>query len=293
MPTLRRAIPWLLGPALALIGLGVSASFSRGAGPKRPRRPKLFVLSIGVNVCRGQVKLNFAAADARAVARVFRTKSRPLFARVGTRVLTNRQANRRGVLRGLRWLRRQTTARDVAVIFYSGHGGNERPVGFYLLPSGFHPGRWTRTMVSGRDLRRAVRRIPGRVVLLLDCCYSGAILKGLRPRKGLRVICAARPRQRAKESKKSRHGYLTRALVEGLSGKADANRDGVVHVSELQRYTRKRVRQLSRNRQHPVTFQARKARSFPLAKSREKIPPRKMRRARRRNTKRRFPRAGG
>ena len=61
-------------------------------------------------------------------------------------------------------------------------------------------------------------------------------------------------------------GFFTRALIEGLSGRADANRDGVVHLHELDAYAARRVRDLSEGRQHPVTARPAAVRSFPLTR---------------------------
>ena len=50
-----------------------------------------------------------------------------------------------------------------------------------------------------------------------------------------------------------RHGFFTLGLVEGLGGRADYNGDRVVHFAELDRFTARRVRELSGRVQNPVT----------------------------------------
>jgi uncharacterized caspase-like protein len=307
---------------LLLVVLPVPA-FAEGKRPGSPSRQgpgSLYVLSIGINTYPGDGKLEYAVKDAKDIEQAFQEKSQSLFRRVETKLLTNREANRAGILDGLRWLKTETKPEDAAVIFYSGHGGNDQPVGFYLVPAGFSDRRWRKTMVSGQELREAVKEVPGRVVLLLDCCNAGGILAtpprttsegprqtrsrtdwqsllrtGEWPRQarsaseragqgggnhqtpglvrelngyghGVMVLCAARPRETAQEVTRLHHGFLTRAVLEGLRGKADANNDGTITAGELDEYVVRRVRQLSKDEQHAVAGETRSIHSLPLAK---------------------------
>ena len=47
------------------------------------------------------------------------------------------------------------------------------------------------------------------------------------------VICSATGNEFVQESLEHKHGLFTQALLEGLSGKADANKDGAVYLHEL------------------------------------------------------------
>jgi hypothetical protein len=79
-------------------------------------------------------------------------------------------------------------------------------------------------------------------------------------------MCAAMGHEESREDATAQHGYFTLALIEGLSGKADYSGDGMVGLSELQLYVERRVAQLSRDSQHPVTARPSSVRSFTLAK---------------------------
>jgi len=99
-----------------------------------------------------------------------------------------------------------------------------------------------------------------RVVVLLDCCYSGAFLKGFRERgddsisvsqlegRGRAVITASRATEYAFEadeltSENAQPSVFTGAIVEGLtSGAADRDGDGLVTVEELYDYVYDHVR---------------------------------------------------
>jgi WD40 repeat protein/uncharacterized caspase-like protein len=70
------------------------------------------------------------------------------------------------------------------------------------------------------------------------------------------------------ESSALKHGYFTEALTEGLSGKADFNNDGRVYVSELDAYLVNQVKDLSKDRQHPMTSIPPGIQPFVLSRSR-------------------------
>ena len=63
-----------------------------------------------------------------------------------------------------------------------------------------------------------------------------------------------------------KHGYFTQALTEGLSGRADYNKDGLVYLTELDAYLVNRVKELSNDHQHPVTARPTSVKPFPLSR---------------------------
>src|SRR5262245_19347973 len=99
-----------------------------------------------------------------------------------------------------------------------------------------------------------------RIVLLLDCCYSGAFIKGFQARgdesvsvgqlegRGRAVITASRSTEYAFEADEltaanAQPSVFTGAVVEGLAtGAADRNGDGVVTVDELYDFVYDHVR---------------------------------------------------
>jgi hypothetical protein len=104
--------------------------------------------------------------------------------------------------------------------------------------------------------------LPGRVVLLLDACHSGAIGKVINDMArdladedcGVVVLCAALGNEKAGEA--DGHGYFCKALLEVLKGehKAPKNpRDGCVYLHHVEEYVIDRVQELSQDEQHPTT----------------------------------------
>lgn len=102
-----------------------------------------------------------------------------------------------------------------------------------------------------------------RVVLILDCCYSGAFARGVLPRSGVQVevgdelgagsgrvvLTASSATEYAFDGGSLAWSYgqpsaFTGALVEGLeTGAADLNEDGEITIDELYEYVRRRIRE--------------------------------------------------
>jgi hypothetical protein len=68
------------------------------------------------------------------------------------------------------------------------------------------------------------------------------------------------------ESATLKHGYFSQALIDGLSGQVDYNKDGVVYLTELDAYVVNRVKELSKDSQHPVTAKPPNVRPFALSR---------------------------
>jgi uncharacterized caspase-like protein len=78
-------------------------------------------------------------------------------------------------------------------------------------------------------------------------------------------MCAAMGREESRENAQFGHGLFTLALIEGLSGKADLHKEGVVRLNGLDSYVDYRVTELSKDGQHPVTAKPATIRSFALS----------------------------
>lgn len=251
----------------------------------RDTRPNLYVLAIGINAYPGDLQLDCAVNDATGVSKTLQTRSEPLF-HVKCKILPDREATRDGILQGLGWLKGQMKPHDVALLFYAGHGYNDEAGRFYMLSIDMDVDNLDKTTVTGEELKKHLAELPGRVVLMLDACHSGAkgntsligsgkssstitddLVRDLVDDDcGVIVMCAAMGREESRESAELKHGYFTLALMEGLSGKADYDKDGVILLTELDLYVDNRVRELSKDEQHPVTAKPTTIRSFALAK---------------------------
>ena len=239
---MRRVSIAIVGGLAAAAGWGIAARTDRDRGPT-PSRGDLRVLAIGVDRYRDVHPLSYPARDAGAVARSFSTRASTEFRRVETRLLTDDQADRRGILDGLEWLRRSSRPEDVSVLYYGGHAGNDPPIGFYLAPGLYRDRDWRRTRITGAELRRRVAEIPGRVVVLLDTCYAGALIDEAPDLGDGRVgyLVATRAGESNRGVSRARHCDFTQALLEALEGQGDGDGDGIITLDELGRHVAGRV----------------------------------------------------
>ncbi len=233
-----------------------------------PTVHRLFALVAGIaDYAKTEYKLRFADADARDVATFLRGQKGKSFAAVEVRDLVNEQATLGALLDGLQWLDDSVKPDDTAVVFFAGHGVNDRE--YYFLPYNADLARPVVTMLSQSQLQGILSSLRGRVLLFLDTCRAGAVFGGSDDERrrlvdvtsllnsliynqgGLVVFSAAQGRELSQESEEWGHGAFTKALLEALQGKA-ANRNGEITVSELDSYLTDRVRELTNGAQTPI-----------------------------------------
>jgi hypothetical protein len=251
--------------------LGLNGSFAFAADNKdRPQKPRtVHVFTVGVARSRGdnqQAVLLGADRNAERVATFFKTQEGRLADEVRTTTLVNEEATAANILNGLDCLEDAMEPGDLAIVHISAHGG---PFGasdwFFAAYDWTWDGRIAGT-VTGKQLRQRLEKLPGKVILILDSCHSGAIGTGTANRletgeAGLVVFVAAQSDQygyyRSWVAQRTAtlpvgvqtsgtvvtdaYGLFTTALLEALSGRADANGDGVVTLSEVAAYVSARV----------------------------------------------------
>jgi uncharacterized caspase-like protein len=256
--------------------------------------PNLYVLAIGVSRYQTEaLNLNYAHRDAEELAATVQRYAPGLYQKVLVNVVTNEQATQRGIRKGLSWFREQMTQHDVGIVFYSGHGDKDRDGTFYMLPSDVEPTDLLTTGLPDSILKNLLQGVPGKKIMLLDCCHAGTAgadrkdpTKGdqaiaddlvrdlVSTEYGVIMMCSSTGRELSAESHRHRHGYFTVALQEGLSGQKDPestlsapdqNGDGAIDWKELDVYVSNRVKELTGGKQHPVTAHP-TIRPFPLTK---------------------------
>jgi uncharacterized caspase-like protein len=258
MSLLRR----ISGIAL-LVMLGVASAVTAQT-QKRP--PNLTVLTIGVSQHKAPGNdLKHAAKDARDLAAALKAHEGKLFGSVQTRTLTDAQATRQNIEEALDWLAKQAKGDDYVMVFISGHGNIDALGHYYFVPHDFEPGR-ERTAVRWTLFHDTLSRLPGKRFLILDTCRAGGAgglgapaapidsLKGLAE-QGLITYASCMAGEFSFEARGEgpiQNGYFTCGLIEALSGKADANSDGVVTLAEVDAYVANRVKVLSRGLQNPT-----------------------------------------
>ncbi len=134
---------------------------------------------------------------------------------------------------------------DLLLLYFSCHGVLDPRGQLYFVAANTKKERLDSTGISARRVKEQMDQSRSqRIVLLLDCCYSGAFARGLTRRsagpeeileqlggRGRVVITASDKMEYAYES------MFTNAVVRGLeTGAADLDGDGQVSVYELYRY---------------------------------------------------------
>jgi WD40 repeat protein len=263
-------------------GLSPFVEVVRTGGGGKAQLPNLHVLAAGISAYPGDLKLNYAASDSDMITRSLREGGEKVFQKIEVKLIKDKEATRAMILKELKSLTTVMTPQDVAVIFFSGHGAQDKDGNFYLVPVDIDQKDLKKSGVSGEQLKAVLAEMPGRVILILDACHSGAAADGgFAPGKaltdelvrelvtddyGVIVMSSSLGREFSLESPAVKAGYFTLALVEGLSGKADYNRDSFIYLNELELYAAKRVVELSEDKQHPITTKPPSIRAFPLAK---------------------------
>jgi uncharacterized caspase-like protein len=119
------------------------------------------------------------------------------------------------------------------------------------------------------------------VLAFLDTCHSGNVLGTGKKRalgdinrlvneltsaeNGVVVFASSTGQETSQESPDWNNGAFTKALVEGLSGRGDFNRDGVISLNELNLWVADRVKELSGGEQHANMIRPDSIRDFPFS----------------------------
>jgi len=82
---------------------------------------------------------------------------------------------------------------------------------------------------------------------------------------GAVVFASSTGRQESLESDEWKNGAFTKAIVEGLNGKADLLQNGKITVNELETYLAERVKELTEGQQTPTVAKPQTVPDFPIA----------------------------
>jgi WD40 repeat protein len=235
------------------------------------RKPRLSAVLVGISDYQNEtLRLKFAAKDASDLAVALRRQAGEggLYREVNVDVMPEAHATRRSILQRLVELQRSTAQGDLAILFLAGHGLAE-DIEYYFLTVDADPDMPSVDGLSGSDLRRHLRLIPGRTLVFLDTCYAGAIVEGrttrdlpldigkflnelASPETGVVVYSATTGRQRAEELAMLKNGVFTAALLETLDGRAGQPAHEPIRLNILGTLLAERVRTLSNGKQTPV-----------------------------------------
>jgi WD40 repeat protein len=212
--------------------------------------PTLHILTVGINKYRdSRLNLDYGVSDATAILQSLQA-SQGVFGKVIAKKLTDQAATRAAIIKALTDYQ-NAPANDVLVVYLAGHGeivGDD----WYFLPHDFvfTPEGIKTTGISATTWRDALSRVgPQRVLILIDSCKSGGsidtlataidrkLLRSLGRDAGVAILAGARRDQSAEEFPQLHHGAFTYVLLQGVSGKADAQQNGKITTNELLTYS--------------------------------------------------------
>jgi WD40 repeat protein len=250
-------------------------------------RGTLYILAIGVSKYPGlgdrcspnpSCDLAFTSKDAAGFADIVELRLGALYEKVVRRVLVNggksEDAPTAANITDALGLLANAQVNDTVAVFLAGHGMNEGP-DYRFVPTDavladgvLRPS----SVVPWYAIEEAADRAKGRRLLFIDTCHSAGAynerLANAAYYANILAYSSARWDQVAWESPKLGHGFFTQAIIEGLSGAADVNKEGRVDTLQLYSYVRTRVRDLAKaigQEQDPQFFQGRDAEVYMLA----------------------------
>lgn len=242
----------------------------------------LYVLAIGISdYARADYKLGLAAKDAGDFAQAMRVQEGRLYRRVIVRTLTNAEATRAAITREFDVLRSAVGPSDVAMLFMAGHGLNDPTGQYHFLPYDGHHERLLTSAIPQAAIVSTLSRIRGKTLFFVDTCFAGNSLGALSrasrktekiindlsaSENGVVVFASSTGQEESEEKDEWGNGAFTKALIEGLSGKADFTRAGRVTFAALNLFVSEEVTRLTEGRQRPVFISPRGIPDFALAR---------------------------
>jgi len=252
------------------------------------RKPTLYALLVGVSHYEdADLNLGYAAKDASDLADTLKAQGGQLYGDVQIKLLTDKDATSTAVKDGLLWLQGKASADDLELLFVAGHGLTDAKGKFWFLTYDADPARVLSTSVSRDDITGVLYDLPGKKLMFLDACHSGAALeqagaRGLekstadlntalsdfsQAEGGVVAYAASTGREFSYERADWGHGAFTKALIEGLGGKADLLHKGTITTSSLDTFLADRVKELTGGQQHPVMNRPKTVPDFPIARA--------------------------
>lgn len=200
----------------------------------------------------------YSEKDARAFAEFLTSEEGGGLLARHVKLLVNERARLRAVVEEI-WNHLIARAKpdDRVIVYFSGYGAVDPQGDPYLVTSDTNPKRLPASSMPLASLANAVARIRAeKVSLYLDTAFNAqlaerALFKGrnfnllsmekIVEREGAIVFAASNPSEGAFELPENEHGIFTYYLIQGLSGNADANRDGRISAKELYSYVSEKV----------------------------------------------------
>ena len=183
---------------------------------------RTLVLSVGISDYEGdQYDLERSGADAIKFADLMKQQN------CNVTTITSKNATHDNVIAAIGKVCDAAKTGDRIMFFYSGHGAEGCIVSTELQPVTYNEMMKLFLGSKAKD-----------IVLFFDACFSGSIARDVkRTDKNIVFFLSSRPNEMSQEDRSwVKSGFLTQALLKGLRGMADTDKDKNVTVIELFKY---------------------------------------------------------
>jgi tetratricopeptide (TPR) repeat protein len=219
--------------------------------------PRWAVL-VGVSKYRdSRLHLRYAHRDVEELWKVLQTNACGRFADDHARLLVDGEATTAAITHAIRSFLQQAQGDDLVLVYFSGHSAPDprRPRNLYFLTHDTDLDDIAATALPMREIRHSLDENldARRVILLMDTCHAAAAgSKGAtektdaaalvryldelrRAKDGFAFFASSEAGEHSREHERwgGGHGLFTHLVLEGLRGKADLDKNGLVTLGEL------------------------------------------------------------
>jgi WD40 repeat protein len=249
--------------------------------------PNLRLLSIGISRY-DEPRINhlgFAFFDAREMVNAFKAQEGKQYGTVTSALIATGELQaptKNNITRELESFFEGVTSRDTVILFLSGHAVNDEDRNYYFLPQDIRinsDGTVPFSEALSWEVIASALDIPGRKLLFIDSSHSVGISAGnirpvdasrlamdLKPLRAL-LFTSSRGEELSLESAEYKLGLFTYAIVNGIGGEADSNKDALITMRELDSFVSQKVSDLSNGAQHPSAISLEDYADFNVAKT--------------------------
>lgn len=225
------------------------------------------IVAIGINEFPNWTldkTLKNAINDANYIKNIFEERSPELFIhglKIKPYTLDYQNTTKENIDKLLEEVRKNIKPNDYFLFYIASHGitkdeGKEKKYYFALSDFSFDTKYWyVKNGFKDNQISEYLMNIPSIFrIAILDTCHAGQEIENIKAdlnqlpfakKDGISILAATKNTQVANDNYKG-HGLFTYILGEGLNGKADFNKDGVVDSIEIAEYVQKNVGQISR-----------------------------------------------
>ncbi len=255
------------------------------------KKPSLHALVIGIQEYENpKLTLKYPVADARLIAATIKERAAGLFEKIEVTELTTRAATTKdSLLKAVKEIQGRVRPDDLFVFYVASHGTVDEGE-YYLITSNVgavSTQALKKDAVSQDDLKALIANVPAtKKLVIIDTCNAGKLgeaiqvamltrgmneetaIKILSRAVGSTILSASSSVQEALEGYEG-HGLFTYVVAEGLTGRADLNKDGAVNTLELATFVDDQVPALAekvfKHKQYPLVSPS--GQGFPLTRA--------------------------